>query len=537
MLQSNPTRSLAFCLALTALPFSASLSAGAKPPAKARSASQCSALAGLTLGADAIRLPSSGIQVLTADAVQAEGTRPEFCKVTGEILSRDRADPPIKFQLNLPDRWNGKALQYGGGGFNGVVMTGLDQVVGTSPQAPLPIALGFATYGSDSGHTGQGFDGRFALNRQAFANYVDESVQRTRDGAAALIRRYYGSPARRVYFLGGSKGGQEALIAAQRYPTDFDGVISYFPAAQNQSLVSSWFNMWRVAYSRPGAALNTAKQVLLQQAVMKACDGLDGAGDGIIANTQACSATFAVNDLRCPDGGDSGDMCLSDLQIDTLEEAAKPFRFPFPLANGITTVAPFPVYLGASLNGLLFAPPGAPAKAAVFRQFADQVMPYFVVGKATADVDNYNLRDHQARVQEISRLYDATSTDLDAFRARGGRLIIVQGTVDMLVPVAMTNEYVERLKLRYGAGVGQTVRYYVQPGYGHGSGSFKLDWNAVETLDKWVETGRAPVTPVATDQNAGNRNRTMPLCEYPRYPHFKGSGSMDEARNFTCKFP
>lgn len=512
--------------------------ASAIPSPKDRWTEACSAMRNATVPANAFGLPTGPATVATAQWQEGEGGKIAHCEITGQIAAKAPNDPPIRFQLNLPRDWNGKAVQFGGAGFNGFVVTGLSPGPGDKPGDPLPLARGYATYGSDSGHSGGGFDGRFGLNPQAMANYSGESVKRTHDAAVALIHRYYQKAPRRVYYAGGSKGGHEGLVAAQRYAADFDGVISFYPAARNQSMVLAWYGMWQAAYSRPGAALNGNKQALLHKAVLKACDGLDGAVDGIVANTQACNAAFAVNQLRCPQGADAGDDCLSDRQIDTLQAAASVLRFPFPMSHGVTSIGPFPVLQGAGLNGFLFDPSGSgEGKGAMYWRFAEQVIPYFDAGKPDFSVSDFNMRDFQPRVQEISAMFDASSPDLDAFHRRNGKMILVQGTIDMLVPPSLTTHWVETLRARYGAALPGFLRYYVQPGYGHGQGEFVLGWNALDALDMWVESGKAPDTPVAVDTRADHHGRTMPLCEEPRYPHFSGHGSMNEASSYTCRLP
>lgn len=531
-------RSVLFPIALLASPGIGYAQSAAHPS----EASSCDAFAAATkaapaVPATAIGLPSRGAVVTSAQSVSATADHRAFCMVKGQIDAANPADPTILFELNLPAAWNGKAVQMGGAGFNGAVVDGLGRSPGQAVGEAVPLAQGYATYGSDSGHQSGGFDGRFGLNAQALANYSGESVKRLHDAASYLIRRYYHRPARRTYYAGGSKGGQEGLVAAQRYGADYDGIVAFYPAAQNQAMVTAWYNMWTAAYARPGAALSPAKQALLTKAVLEACDGLDGVVDGVVANTQACTSTFAVNRLRCPGGGDQGDGCLSDAQIDTLQLAATPYRFPFPLAHGVTQIGPFPVYMGADLNGMIFGRDGGDGNTAMYHAFFEQVVPYFVLGKADASASDFSVRDHQARMQQISAIFDVSNPDIDRFRARGGKLIIVQGTTDMLVPETMTTAYVETLRQRYGENLRGFVRYYLQPGYGHGLGAFQLGWDALKAVDEWVETGRAPVHPVARDRNSATAGRTMPLCEQPRYPRYLGTGSPREERNYTCALP
>jgi len=296
----------------------------------AQAAAKCTALASATVSAGAIGLPTQGA-VVTSAALQAADPAtgmPEYCKVLGSIKASNAADPSINFEVNLPTSWNVKALQYGGGGLNGSVVTGLTPYTHAPVGTPTPLAMGYATFGSDSGHQGSPLDGSFGLNAQALVNYSGESVKRTHDTAKNLIQQYYEVAPRRTYHIGGSKGGHEGLVGAQRYGADYDGVIAYYPASQNPMLVLSWYRMWQAAYGTPGGEMNVAKQRLLKDRVLGACDSLDGAADGVISDTRACEARFDVNALRCPSGADEGDACLSDTQIGTLKTPGRLWSSP-----------------------------------------------------------------------------------------------------------------------------------------------------------------------------------------------------------------
>ena len=189
---------------------------------------------------NAVRIDSASMIAPTPLAVAERGptpaarvtpANPEFCKVIGQIAPLDPNAPPIKFQVNLPIEWNGRSLQYGGGGFNGVLITGLALPPAYPFGAPSPLARGFVTYGTDSGHeTKPGEPPQlFALNDEAFENFAHRSYKRVRDAAIALMVRAYGNPPTKLYFMGSSEGGREALTMAQRYPEDFDGIFARVP--------------------------------------------------------------------------------------------------------------------------------------------------------------------------------------------------------------------------------------------------------------------------------------------------------------------
>ncbi len=209
---------------------------------------------------------------------------PATCRVLGRIAPVDPAAPPIRFQVNLPVQWNGKAVQFGGGGFNGVLITGLGLVPAAPYDKPGPLAQGYVTYGTDSGHEQKPGEApqAFASNDEAFENFAHAAYKKVRDVAGIVTERAYGRRPTRVYFVGSSEGGREALTMAQRYPADFDGVFARVP-------VINWTGLQH-AGARNGLAtageawLTRAHVELVHNAVLKACDTLDGVKDGLVAN-------------------------------------------------------------------------------------------------------------------------------------------------------------------------------------------------------------------------------------------------------------
>lgn len=492
----------------------------------------CASLATAIVPASDIGLPTSGAQVASAELQAATGTLPEYCKVLGQITSTNPGDPPIKFQINLPTQWNVKMLQFGGGGFNGTVVTGLGGVSNAPAQAAVPLALGYVTYGSDGGN--QQPTGGFGMNDQALANYGGESVKRMHDLAVALQRKYYGRTPYRSYFQGGSKGGHEALAAAQNYATDFDGVIAYYPANQNQAIVFSWHRAWAAMYRVAGAYVNPAKAAALKAAVLQACDALDGLADGIVSNTAACQQQFDVSALRCPGGTDTGDSCLSDPQIAAMTTAGSPTQFAFPLKNGVTSVGAYPVFQGGDIVGALVDPTGSTGLGTTYYFLINPVITIWDKQDPSSTLENFDYTQYQSRVLYLSNLLDTTNPNIDAFKAKGGKLLLVQGTTDMLVTDTLTNAYYEQLASRYGGELASFTRYYVVPGFGHGGGDFSSRWDSLAALEDWVERGFAPTNQITVDNAAATRGRTRPLCDYPKFPKYSGTGDVNSASSFTC---
>ncbi|MDR3414702.1 MAG: tannase/feruloyl esterase family alpha/beta hydrolase, partial [Nevskia sp.] len=300
------------------LPLLAGVAALWLPGAAIAAAPQdCAAMVGVTVPASAIALPTGGVRITGAKSFAATGEGAKavgaFCRVNAEILPRDPAAPPIKMEVNLPEQWNGNALMFGGGGYNGSILSTGGTLRLQPTDMPIPLARGYATFGGDSGHAGTSADASFATNPEALRNYALDGVKKTRDAAVYLIKARYARPAEKLYFHGSSNGGKEAMGMIQRYPNDLDGAMVFWPAVY---IGTEAVQMARVAraFDAPGAWPNLAKRQRLLAAELETCDALDGAQDGVISNPRACEAKFdpvtakvAGQPLRCPSGADEGD--------------------------------------------------------------------------------------------------------------------------------------------------------------------------------------------------------------------------------------
>ncbi len=510
-------------------------------------AAQCSALSGLVVPESAIGVPTSGATVTSATLVETDG---EYCQVNGAISPVDTTAPEINFQVNLPTNWNHKALHYGGGGFDGTLVTGVDSLDMAPAGTPTPLASGYATFGDDSGHQSASItDGKFAANDESLANYGGLSLKKTHDVVMLLIGKRYASAPSKTYFFGSSTGGRDGLSEAQRWPADYDGIVVNRPALNYTGLRLSNVALGRALYLNNGAGwLDVAKTVLLQNAVMTACDTLDGGADGIVSNVAACKAQSAhvLASVRCANGADTGDTCLSDAQIATVQTIAAPMQLPYSLANGVTQYAGYNILAGSVFAGpyttrdLGESPvPSNPAGKKDANQWVtgDQWVKYFVARVPTFNsptFDPSNPGTYQSRVQAVSTLTDATSTDLSAYLARGGKLIMTHGLADEIVSTDSSTDYYNGLVQRFGQGtVDGFVRFYLMPGVGHGTGPLHPTIDALSALDQWVENGVAPGTLTITDLNTATLGRTRPLCRYPLWPRYMG-GDANSAASFAC---
>lgn len=512
----------------------------------------CTALPNSTVPATEIGLPTTGATITSAELVlaTADNTNGEYCKVLGSIHPVDKSAPDIKFEADLPTGWNGKSVHFGGGGADGVIpnttrFTSSGFSLIEAPGVKTPLARGFITYGSDSGHQGNIGDGTFGANDEALLNYAGAHVKKTHDVVTYLAKRHLGSPIKHSYYIGGSGGGRQGLLAAQRYPTDYDGVIATYPASNLTGLA---FQFGKIAQSflAPGGFINVEKSTMLSIAMFKQCDADDGVVDGIISNPQAC--TFNIASVRCEGGVDSDNTCLSDAQLKTYAAITSPLKTNFSFANGIQQVPGFTLF-GPDFSPSFPAPLGASQAAAqkkpfvfadssFFYAFYNDMVQYWIARDANLNTLSFNPADPgtlTARVQAVSALQDATTTDLTAFQSRGGKLILQHGTSDNFIPYQMTIDYYKRLEARYGSGaLKQFVKFFLVPGAAHGlGGQFEAEYDGLTALDNWVVNGTAPGYLIATDVSPKNTGRTRPVCEYPQWPKYI-SGDVNSASSFTC---
>lgn len=542
-------RHLALPLALmAALP-----SANAQlPDVSTRSpAEACEQLQGQHLPATMIGLPTTGATIASARLIPANTTdndNGEYCKVLGAIHPHTYTAPDINFAVNLPTNWNSKTLQFGGGGLNGTLVTGLGHYIKQPATEPTPLARGYVTLGSDSGHQSSGgFDGTFFLNDEAMDNYGHMQIKKTHDVALALVNARYGNMPDYSYFIGGSQGGHEGFDAVQRYPDDYDGVVAGYPAHNVLMLHLSALDVTRALMANDGASwLNPAEADFLVQQVYAACDSLDAAADGIISNVAACQAETAPfkllnadNPLRCADGGDGGDSCLSDAQLEALNRIDSPYRTGFPLFNDDGDSAQFPKWTpfeGSTFRdgGLLILGAEGPHQALQAAP-ADATNRFAIAQDLTLDVfTDYDPRRYAGRITELAARISANSVVLDRFRDKGGKLIFFHGLVDDFITPYSSIQYYDRLLERYGQDTDAFVRFYTIPGMGHVTGVFNARLASLDALEAWVERGEAPDTLLASDANPDTRGRTRPVCHYPAWPQYDGNGDIDSAASFTC---
>jgi feruloyl esterase len=557
MIGTGPTGALLLATLGTALTGSAIAQERAPVPSVANSppAAACQGLAGTSIPASAIGLATSGASIESTELVGSDApdnANGEFCKVLGSIHPVSYNAPDIRFEVNLPTNWNGKSLQLGGGGFNGSVVTGLGHYAKQPDTEDTPLARGYVTLGSDSGHkSGGGFDGSFFLFDEALRNYGHEQIKKTHDVAMLLVQARYGMQPQYNYFIGGSQGGHEAFDAVQRYPDDYHGAVAGYPAHNVVMLHLSANQYARALHAHEGDSwISPAEVAAFTAEVYAACDGLDRAEDGIISDSAACreaTASFKLmndqNPIRCEGGRDGGDQCLSDAQIEALNVMDEPFDLGFSVFADDEGSSVFPRW--TPFEGSTFVDGGfpnlggqGPGQALQFAP-GDATPKYAIAQDLTLDTMNdFDPRQHAGRIGELVELISANSVNLDRFRDKGGKLIFFHGRIDDFIPVYSSIQYYERLEKRYeGNALGEFVKFYTIPGMGHVTGVFNARISSLDALEDWVERDQAPAELLAVDANDATAGRTRPVCHYPQWPRYRGSGSLDEAGSFACVNP
>nr|QRD81056.1 lipolytic protein [uncultured bacterium] len=470
---------------------------------------------------------------LEARSVPAGDGAPPHCRVSGVI------DPEIAFEVNLPAAWNGRFYMIGNGGHAGE----RPDVPNRAAQRAAALAHGFAMASTNTGHDAMEEPGAtFVLsNRQKAIDYAYRAVHVTAVTAKEIISRYYGRPAAYSYWNSCSNGGRQGLIEAQRYPEDFDGIVANAPwVDQTGFTVGALWNQRAVE----GAGLTAEHLGLLAERVMAKCDAVDGLEDGLIDDPRNCSFDVAADVPICPSGAQSG-ACLTPAQAEAIQKVYDGPRvgdrqiFPgFMLGSEAVTQGFFgggePV--SGWMNLIVPSQPGA--KPADFG-LAENTLRYLVFDPPRPDYDyhEFDFERDLPLLERWGRLANATDTDLQPFRARGGKLIITYGWADAILQPLMGVEYYERAAAQ-NQNATDFMRLFMVPGMAHCAGGVGPDQNdAVTAIIDWVEQGVAPDVLIAKKIVNGETVRSRPLCPYPQVARYRGEGSIDDAASFECRAP
>lgn len=482
-------------------------------------------------------------------AARSRAVLPAQCVVEGMIAPRpgpDGTTTGIGFQLRLPDPWNGRFLFQGGGGLDGVVNDALGAIPVSGATALPALNRGYAVVSTDSGHQGRdSSDASFATDQQARLDHGYAAIGAVTDTAKALVAARYGRPAARSYYMGCSNGGRTALMAVQRFPLAFDGVVAGDPGFRlsRAAIAQAWdvaaFNRAapRDAAGAPilAQALTPVDLRLVADAVLKQCDALDGLADGSIDAPSACHFDPAV--LACPPGGTDG--CLPPAKLTALravfggarDGAGRPLYSTWPWDAGIAAPGWRAWKLGSSTTGRPDARNATltPGSLGLFFMTPPRA------GLKLADVDFDRVA---AQTAETAAINDATGTLMGSFAGHGGKLLVFQGNSDPVFSADDLGAWWRDLADTNGGAdaLGRWARLFDVPGMTHcGGGPALDDFDPLAAIQAWVEEGRAPDTLPAA--GAAFPGRTRPLCPFPTEAHYDGHGDPQAAASFACRQP
>jgi feruloyl esterase len=463
---------------------------------------------------------------------------PAFCRVAGVI--KPTSDSDIKFEVWLPvANWSGKFHGIGNGGFAGSISySGLAGAV----------LRGHATASTDTGHTGG--NAEFALGHpEKLIDYGHRAIHEMTVKAKLIIAAFYGNAPKHSYFASCSNGGRQALMEAQRYPQDYDGLIAGAPANNFTNTLKGF--AWNMLHTQgtEGAYISAKKLKAIEAASAAACDERDGVKDGVLDDPTKCKFDPAV--LLCK--GAETDDCLTEKQIAALKkvysgprDAKGKLLIPGFEPGGETGLGGWTQWVTGTATGT--------GSAQFF--FSTQAYKFMVYGNPNWDFKTFNLdKDGPLAEQKLAPHLNAMNADLTEFKKRGGKLILYHGWNDAALPPQNTINYFNAVQKQAGGKAGGFVRLYMVPGLQHCTGgpgpnrfgqmivpeTFEPHNDMTLALERWVEAGQAPNEIIAVKLQSNDPKSTVvrsrPLCPYPQVARYKGKGSTDDAANFVCVNP
>lgn len=530
------------------------------------SAATPSALPSCTDLATRLSFANTSITAVTAvaEATLTVGGTPvqAHCLVQGSMFSRvsavDGKSYAIGFEMRLPNAWNGRFYYQANGGTDGNVVTATGA---SSNYTDSPLNNGFAVISSDAGHsTASG--ATFGIDPQARLDYGYQAAAKLTPMAKSVIQTAYGRAPDRSYFGGCSNGGRHTMVAAARMGDQYDGYLVGDPgfnlpkAATANIAGGQAYNALATTAGDLSTGFTAAERTLVSNAVLSKCDALDGASDGLVQNTTACQSAFDLNrDLLTCTGARDG-TCLSAAQKTSIAKlfagattsTGTKIYSSFPYDNGLATNGwsfwkfTVPLILDSGAVGLIFQTP--PEDAAAFNG------PVFTL---TGNVDTMF-----AKISATNATYTETSlsfmtppnpSNLSTVKNRGAKMMIYHGTADPIFSSDDTTTFYDNLRTANAGDASNFARFYRIPGMNHCSGGPATDqFDMLTPLVAWVENGTAPDSVTAKARGPGNAGgvnadvpstwaaaRTRPLCSYPKFAKYKGTGSVDDAANFSCE--
>jgi len=477
-------------------------SIGQRPIANGRLLSAESVQAG------AFTPPSS----VNAAAASAFRQLPAFCRVTARLTPTPDSD--IRVEVWLPVAgWNRKLEAVGNGGLGGTI---------PYPALSAAVKAGYAAVATDTGHVGGNAD-FVAGHPEKLIDFAYRAVHEMTIAAKSIAAAHYDARPTRSYFNACSTGGRQALIEAQRYPDDFDGIVSGDPSWDQMRLYAARVALNVFVNREPSAVIPPGKYSMMHDAVLAACDAKDGVKDGVIEDPSRCAFDFAT--LTC--SGDDRDDCLTKPQVATAKLMTSPIADPRTGA----VLHPGRYYPGSELGwGGVAGPVPSGESLEGMRKIV-----------FTPSWDYRTIRvpeDVERAVRADNGLLYGGDPDLKRFFRRGGKLLMYHGWADPLVTPDASLIMFKRINEAVGPSAATSLALFMVPGMGHCQGGAGTDvFDKVAAIDRWVESGTKPESIVASHLTGTVVDRTRPLCAYPAVARYAGTGSTDEAHNFRCETP
>jgi feruloyl esterase len=453
------------------------------------------------------------------------------------ITDRPSPDSDIETEIWLPETgWNQRYRGQGNGGFAGFI---------DYPAMATAMAQGYATAGTDTGHTGG--EPAFALGHpEKVKDFGWRAIHDMTLDAKAVVTAFYGSAPAHSYFASCSDGGREALMEAERFPADYDGILAGAPAYNWTGLVSAGAAKMKAMLATPESVLPATKVTAIAAAVKLACDANDGVSDGVINDPRQCG--FDPSTMLCK-AGDAAD-CLTSGQVATV----RTIYAPLLESKGREVMPGYEPGGEDGGNGWASWITGTPQRESSGLFFGRGFFANFIYERADWKLDSFDLdRDLKLARQKTGAALDATDANLTPFAARGGKLILYHGWNDPAIPALSTVEYFNAAHAAMGTKADDALRLYMVPGMQHCSGgpgathfgqnatdlSGDADRDAFTALQRWVESGKAPAQLTAqryASDSAKGDKFSRPLCPYPATAVYK-SGDTADAKSFACISP
>lgn len=495
--------------------------------ASARAATSCQSLTGLRLKNLAITTAETVAQGaftppgVSADSQQAGAYRvlPEFCRIAATLTPS--RDSQIQIEVWMPSAgWNRDLQSVGNGAWAGSI---------SYPAMATALSQSYATAGTDTGHSGN--SATFALGHpERVMDFAFRATHEMTVAAKAIIMAYYGQGPELSFWNGCSTGGRQALTEAERYPSDYDGIVAGAPAIHASYLQGAQVWITQVTNRDPAGYIPPAKYRVLHDAVLAACDALDGVADSVLEDPTRCR--FDPGALQCGNGDSPS--CLTAAQVAVARQiyAGMPSKYSDkPLVPGLE--------YGSELGWATLSSPQPMA-------LAEETYKYLVFADGTWDYRTFDPDRDVARArQAIGGLLDAIDPDLQPFfehktaSGHGGKLLLYHGWADPGIMPRNSIQYYASVAEKVGEEkAADSIRLFLVPGMGHCRGGDGPDsFDALSVLKTWVQTGNAPEQMTAAKVRGGVTERTRPLCAYPNVAKYKGTGNTDQASSFVCAAP